>query len=64
MVKSKKMTDKEALSWLLQPGIVATLYHYDRHTNEALELAVKALRLKVEQTEGIKCGVNNVFSQR
>ena len=48
MVDVKSMTDKEALSWLMQPGIQATLYGYDRHTNGALKRAINALKRKVE----------------
>ncbi len=42
------MTDKQAYSWLMQPGIQATLFNYDRHTNEALRVAIKSLKEKLE----------------
>lgn len=37
------MTDKEALSWIRQPGIMDLLPH-DPHTREAIKQALKALK--------------------
>ena len=37
------MNEKQAHEWLMQPGIKATLLHYDKDTNAALEVAIKNL---------------------
>ena len=46
-IEFEKMTDRQALSWLMQPGIKALLYGRDKNTNGALLCAVRALQNKI-----------------
>lgn len=41
------MSDKQAYSWLIQPGIQTTMFKHDRQTNEALKRAIDALKKQV-----------------
>lgn len=43
-----KMSKMQAYSWLIQPGVQATLYGYDKHTNKALKVALSALKRDIE----------------
>ena len=42
-----RMSEKEAYSWLMQPGIQARLFDRDRHTNAALKVAINSLGERV-----------------
>lgn len=48
------MTNREALTWMLQPGIQLTMDKYDRQTKEAINIAVKALKKQVKTPYKIK----------
>lgn len=47
------MNKEQAYSWLIQPGIQATLFHYDKDTNEALRIAIQALAEKEHKNEKV-----------
>ena len=50
-IEFNKMTDNEALSWLMQPGIQTTLFNHDKNTNGALMRAIDTLKEKIEKTQ-------------
>ena len=55
------MNKIEAYSWLTQPGILATLLHYDRDTNEALKIAIKSLGEDIDvYKKGYEAGVEKL----
>ncbi len=61
---TKRMTEKQAYSWLIQPGIQATLFHYDRDTNAALKVAIKALKEKVIDKSDNSKILNKVYGKK
>ncbi len=34
------MSNNKAFRWLTQPGVLATIFHYDSDTNDALRTAI------------------------
>lgn len=42
------MTIKQAYNWLMQPGIQATIYHYDDTTNKALKTCIDVAGKDIE----------------
>lgn len=44
----RRMTEKQAYSWLTQMGILTMLFRFDKDTNEALKVAIESLGKKIE----------------
>lgn len=48
------MNSEKALSWLLQPGLQSMMDKYDRHTKEAIEISIQALKKQVPASYKMK----------